>query len=139
MDRPTRQDQSPRTGAGSEDERLARSLGIGVRIGLVLLAATFVVYVFGLLPPHVPLDRVPSYWHLRAADYLERTGMPARWQWAARLSEGDVLTMVPAVFLVALAAPCLVAVLPMLVRRREFVYVAIIVLQLALFAVAALA
>ena len=48
------------------------------------------------------------------------------------------LSLLPAVFLAALSGLCLLSVLPILARKRDYVYVLIILLQIALFIVAAM-
>lgn len=118
-------------------ERYVLALRIGVHLALVLLAAAFVVYAFGLLPPAVPLDELPRYWSLPADRFVAETGLPSGFQWTGRLGQGDVLSIIPAVFLVSLAGLCLLSVLPIFARRRDRVFVAIVVLQLVVLVIAA--
>ena len=120
-----------------EEARYAMGLRVGVRGALVMLAAAFCIYVFGLARPHVSLAELPRYWGLRAGDYIQQTGMPTGWQWTARLYESDVLSVLPAVFLAALTGLCMLSILPIFARRRDYVYVLIIILQITLFIVAA--
>ena len=118
-------------------DRYALALRIGVPLVMVLLAAAFVVYAFGLLPPAVPLSDLPQYWSLPADRFVAETGLPTGAQWTGRLGQGDVLTIIPAVFLVSLTALCLVSVLPIFARRRDRVFVVIVVLQLIVLVIAA--
>ncbi len=118
--------------------RYAGILRVGVRVALVLLLAAFVVYTAGVLPAHVPLNELPKHWTVSAKEYVDRTGMPTDWQWVGRLGEGDVASIVPAIFLALLTAVCLVAVLPAFLRRREYAYAVMVILQLGIFAAAAL-
>ena len=121
-----------------EAARYAMGLRVGVCGALVMLPVAFCIYVFGLARPHVSLGDLPRYWGLRAGEYIEQTGMPTGWQWTARLYESDVLSVLPAVFLAALSGLCLLSVLPIFARKRDYVYVLIILLQIALFIVAAM-
>ena len=134
------QDQAPEgSPEGADEHRYRAVLGVGVRVILAVLAAALALYLSGAVRPHVPLDELPGYWTLPSADFVERTGMPTGWSWIGRLNEGDVLTMIPAALLATMSAVCLAAILPIAVRQGDYVFVAVIVLQLALFAVAAFA
>ena len=78
---------APAVDAGDEVQlRYARLLDWGTRIGLLLLVASFAVYVSGVLPSQVPLQRLPELWHQPVARYLALTGAPTGWQWLTLLS-----------------------------------------------------
>jgi hypothetical protein len=66
-----------------EQQRYARLLDWGTRAGLLLLVASFVAYVSGLLPGVVPVDRLPELWSLPVAQFQARTQMPGGWGWLA--------------------------------------------------------
>ena len=137
-DQPRQDEQPADDSLPPEAARYAMGLRVGVCGALVMLAAAFCIYVFGLSSPHVPLGDLPRYWGLRAGEYIEQTGMPTGWQWTGRLHQRDVLSLLPAVFLAALSGLCLLSVLPIFARKRDYVYVLIILLQIALFIVAAM-
>jgi hypothetical protein len=48
----------------------ANFLLIGVWLGLFILAATYVVYLTGLLPSHVEMSLIPKVWGKGVAKYL---------------------------------------------------------------------
>lgn len=137
-DQPKQNIQPAEDSLPPEEARYAMALRVGVRGALVMLAAAFCIYIFGLARPHVSLEDLPKYWGLRAGEYIQQTGMPTGWQWTARLYESDVLSVLPAVFLAALTGLCMLSILPIFARRRDYVYVLIILLQIALFMVAAM-
>ncbi|MBN2581470.1 MAG: hypothetical protein JXL80_00270 [Planctomycetes bacterium] len=136
MTEPVAGDDRERPSMSPEAARYAAVLRIGVRVALVLLVAVFCLYGFEIVQPHVPLKELPRYWSLSSAEYIEQTGMPTRWQWLDRLGEGDVLTILPAVFLASLTAVCLLAVQPLFARRGEHIHVIIILLHLFLIVLA---
>ena len=76
-------------------------------------------------------------WGLRSSDFISQTGLPTGNQWAARLGQGDVLTILPGVGLAALSAVWLAAILPVYLRRRDLIYAAIVIAQLVLIVLAA--
>ena len=138
-DQPKQSIQPAEDSLPPEEARYAMGLRVGVRGALVMLAAAFCIYVFGLARPHVSLEDLPKYWGDRAK-YIDpqEGGMPTGWQWTGRLYESDVLSVLPAVFLAALTGLCMLSILPIFARRGDYVYVLIIILQIALFIVAAM-
>lgn len=122
----------------SDEQRLyARWLDLGTRLGFVVLLGTFVAYVFGLLPAHVPVDELPNYWRLPVAEYISATGAPTGWGWVRQLGEGDYLTFVGIAVLAAVTIFCYLLMLPAFVRAKDRVFVAIIVIEIVVLVVAA--
>ena len=105
--------------------RYARLLGWGTRLGITLLVCSFAAYVFGLLPPHVPLDRLPAVWNQPVGTYLQMTGAPTGWHWIAVAHKGDFINMIGIAVLAGCSIPPLLAVIPQFLRRRDFAYAVI--------------
>jgi hypothetical protein len=117
--------------------RYAQVLDGGTRLGLVLLLASFVLYVAGVLPPHVPLERLPELWHLPVGRYLELTGAPTGWSWLALLHRGDVLGLSGIALLAGWSAVCLLSLLPIYRARGEAFYVGLCLAQVVVLLMAA--
>jgi hypothetical protein len=117
--------------------RYAKVLEGGTRLGLALLLASFVLYVAGVLPPHVPLERLPELWSLPVGRYLELTGAPTGWRWIWLLHHGDMLCLTGIALLAAWSGVCMLALLPIYKARGDTVYVVLCVAQLAVLLVAA--
>ena len=62
-----------------------------VRIGLVAMAVTFVLYVSGSAPSAIPADEVADYWHLDSGEYRDATGGHQGWQWIRDIGDGSTL------------------------------------------------
>ncbi|HEX8013090.1 MAG TPA: hypothetical protein VF814_19530, partial [Casimicrobiaceae bacterium] len=92
--------------ASPEEVRYARVLGLCVAAGLVVLALSFAVYVFEILPPFVPFDQLPGYWGLSAREFARATKMPTGWGWVSLVGNGDVLNLIAIAFLAGLSAIC---------------------------------
>lgn len=105
--------------------RYARLLGWGTRLGIGLLVCSFAAYVFGLIPPHVPLDRLPGVWNQPVATYLQLTGAPTGWRWVALVHKGDFVNMIGIAVLAGCSIPPLVAVIPQFLKRRDSAYAVI--------------
>jgi hypothetical protein len=120
-----------------EQERYARVLGWGTQLGFAFLVVGFLAYVLGLMPPHVPLERLPELWNRPAAEFLRETGMRAGWGWLEFAHRGDVLNTAGLAVLASCSVPSLLAVAPIFHARRDRVYVAICILEVAVIALAA--
>ena len=117
--------------------RYARLLDCGTRIGLALLLASFAVYVSGVLPSQVPLQRLPELWNQPVARYLALTGAPTGWQWVTLLQHGDVLGFVGIALLAGCSGVCLLSLLPLYRRRGDRAYLGLCLAQMAVLLVAA--
>jgi hypothetical protein len=128
---------APHVYASPEQLRYARVLDAGMRFGLGVLVCGFVAYMMGWLPVHVPLAQMPGLWMLAAPDYLRVTGMPEGWGWLQMLGNGDVVPLVGIAILSSISGLCFVALLPLYVARRDWIYCAIAMLEIAVLTLAA--
>jgi hypothetical protein len=130
--------RAERAGTAVTEEQLAyaSALDTGMKIGLLLLVGTFVVYMTGLLHPHIQVGDLPRYWSLPVKEYLAAAGIHRGWWWVGMLGKGDFLNFVPIALLSGTALACYVLVIPMFFRKRDAVYgwlatVEVVVLGLA--------
>jgi uncharacterized membrane protein len=130
---PSRVDLEP----SAEHRVLADVLHVGTRVSIVLLVLGFLVYVAGVLPARVPIEHLPRYWGLRAAEYLRLAELPRGWGWTRLVAYGDFANYVGIASLGGLTILCYLAVLPILVRQRDTAYVIIVLVQLVVLLLAA--
>lgn len=114
-----------------EQQRYATLLGWGSRSGLAILVVSFIAYMFGLIPAHVPLDQMPNYWGLPSHEYMQQTGSPVGWGWVSRLAEGDYASLFGIAWLSGCSLVCLVAVMPIYAKRGDKVFVWLCIAALA--------
>jgi hypothetical protein len=117
--------------------RYARWLAWGTRVGLAMLVAAFLAYAFGLVPAHVPVERVATLWNVPASEYLRIAGVEPGWGWARLIHRGDMIAVAAIAFLASCSVACLAAVIPVFHRRKELAFVGICVLEIAVLALAA--
>jgi hypothetical protein len=129
--------QAPADGADEVQLRYARLLDWGTRIGLALLLASFALYVSGLMPPQVPLQRLPELWHQPVAQYLAQTGAPTGWRWLGLLHYGDVLGLVGIAVLAGCSVVCLLSLLPLYRGHGDRTYLGLCLAQVAVLLIAA--
>jgi hypothetical protein len=126
-----------RPAVAEEQLRYARVLEWGARIGLGVAVAAFALYASGVLPGHVPLDRLSQLWSLPLAEYLARSQTPIGWQWLRLATHGDFASLAGIALLATVSVACLAAVIPIYLRRADRVYATLCILAIAVLALAA--
>ncbi len=121
----------------AEQETYARWLSFGVYLGFVSLVASFAAYLTRFVPPGIRPEDLPRYWGLPVAEYVSATGAPTGWSWVWRLGEGDLLNFVGFAILASTTLMCYLRMLPLFVRARDRIFVAICLAEVAVLAVAA--
>ncbi len=134
-------------GMRASDEQLvyARVLATGMYAGLALLLVTFILYISGAVDPAVPIDALPAYWSMGVEEYLEainhahlhRDHHLTGWWWLTALGFGDYMNFIGIGVLSAVTIICFFGIVPTLVRKRDFIYATIALVQAIILAVAA--
>jgi hypothetical protein len=129
------------------DEQLlyAKILAIGMYTGLVVLLVTFALYLSGLVDPAVPIKDLPNYWTLNVDRYLEmvnggylhREHALRGWWWLTALEHGDYINFLGIAMLSSVTLVCFVGIVPTLVRKRDWIYVAFATTEVVILALAA--
>jgi hypothetical protein len=109
--------------------RYALLLEWGTRAGLLVLALSFIAYAGGLVPAHVPLERLPHLWSQSVGDYLAATGAPTGWAWLQLLHRSDMLGLAGIAILSACSIVGLLALVPMYAALRDRTFVVLCLLQ----------
>jgi len=136
-----------RTRAQASDEQMlyARILASGMYLGLGVLLFTFTLYLTGILDPAVPIRELPNYWTLPAHEYLEainheflhRDSVVVGWGWMAVLNRADYLNFIGIALLALVTIVCYLGILPMLFRKKDWIYGTIAILEVLILALAA--
>lgn len=120
-----------------EQRAYASLMDICMKMGLVGMAACFLVYVSGIAPEKVHLESLPQYWSMPLHEYLRATGTPTGWGWVGLLVDADFLNILPIAFLSMITIICCLRILPMMIARMDRIYSGIIVAEIAVLALAA--
>ena len=123
--------------ATPEQLAYADLLDVGIRIGLYLLAGTFILYVLGITPAKVPLSELPSYWSMPADRYSNLVGVGTGWDWLTLIGYGDYLNFLGIAFLSSLTIACYLRVIPFSLQRKDFASGAVLALEVILLSLAA--
>jgi hypothetical protein len=120
-----------------EQLRYARLLDWGTRLGLVVLVLSFASYVLGLAESHVPVDRLPELWVHPVGRYLELTQSPTGWGWLALIHRGDVAGLAGIAILAGCSLVCLLALVPLYLKRGDKAFAVLCVAEVAVVLLAA--
>ncbi|MDO8207994.1 MAG: hypothetical protein Q7T38_09315 [Gallionella sp.] len=113
-----------------EQLRYATWLSWGARSGLLILVLSFLAYVLGWLPARIPLEQMPNMWNLSSHEYLHQTGAPTGWQWLSLVGQGDFAGLLGIAWMSGCSLLCLLVVMPIYSRRRDWVFVVLCVIAL---------
>ena len=116
--------------ASDEQLRYANVLSHGIRIGFVLMIITFVIYIFNIIPPEVPMSELVHQLQKPADEYIADAGLPRRWGWVDLLPASDYLNYLGIILLSGLTLFALLTLLPSYIKAKNFTYVVIIGLEL---------
>src|SRR5512135_2287068 len=95
-----------KTKATEEQLAYATLLDLGMKVGLLGLIITFIIYATGIFAPQIPVNDLPKYWSLPVYSYLEQTGIHPGWAWLGMLDKGDFLNFTGIAFLAAVTLVC---------------------------------
>ena len=115
----------------------AKILEKGMYLGLLVLFITYVLYVFGVFHPYIPLDKLSHYWSMNVHEYLEETGIKAGWAWLGMLKYGDFLNFIGVVILAGVTIFCYAAIVPTLLKNNDIIYAVLAVLEVIILGAAA--
>ncbi len=115
----------------------ANILDWGMKIGLIGMIITFLVYILKLLPAYIPIEEISLYWGLNVHQYLEVTKIPSGWGWLSLASKGEFLNFFPIVFLAGLTIICYIRILPIYFKKKDNLYGFLIFIQVLILLLAA--
>ncbi len=98
--------------------------------GLALMALTYLLYVSGIMAPHVPLDTVTALWSKPVHTYLEQGNVPVGWGWVALLGKGDFLNFLGIAFLAGLTVVAFIPLVPAYLKKGETLYAVMALLEI---------
>jgi len=115
----------------------ANVLGIGAWTGIALMTITYILYVTGVIPPHVDVSLVVNNWDKGVNEYMRITNSPDGWNWALLLHKGDFLNFVGMALLALLTIVCYLIILKGYVVRKDRTYALICIAEIVVLSLAA--
>ena len=123
--------------ATEEQIAYAKLLDLGMKVGLLSLIITFIVYITGILAPHVPVNDLPKYWGMPVKQYLHATNIHPGWSWLGMLGKGDFINFVGIAFLAGVTMICYIRIIPILFRKKDSFYGILAIIEVLVLALAA--
>jgi len=123
--------------ATEEQLAYAKLLDFGMKLGLLALIITFIVYLSGILSPYIPVNDLPRYWGMSVHKYLEATGIHPGWTWIGMLGKGDFLNFIGIAFLAGVTILCYLRIIPILFRKKDTVYGILAIVEVLVLVLAA--
>lgn len=124
-------------GASIEQKRYGAVLDIAMKIGFVILVITFILYLVGIPKPYVPVEDVSANWGLKVDEYLQVKSIEKGWTWAKHLGQSDYLTFAPIAFLSSVTVICYLTIVPIFIKRKDYVFVLLVILEVLVLVLAA--
>lgn len=123
--------------ATEEQLAYAKLLDLGMKTGIVLIFITFMLYVFGILTPHIPVNDLPKYWSMSVKDYLKATDIHTGWSWLYMLGKGDFVNFLGIAFLSGVTILCYIRIIPIFIKKKDTVYAVFAVIEVLVLVLAA--
>ncbi|WP_243313095.1 DUF1634 domain-containing protein [Fundidesulfovibrio agrisoli] len=105
--------------------------------GLALMALTYILYVTGLMTPHVPMDKIVQLWSQPVKVYLEQGNVPVGWGWATLLAKGDFLNFLGIALLAGLTIVAYIPLIPAFLKKKDTSFAIIALLEVIVLTIAA--
>lgn len=126
-----------KTAASEEQIAYANVLNIGKWFGFFILVISFIVYISGLLPTFIPIDDLPKCWGMKVHECKHVLNGPKGLRYLLMVDKGDCLIFIGIVFLLVLTILCYIAILPILIRKKDTPYVVIAIVEVLVLVLAA--
>ncbi len=126
-----------RAKASPEQIRYANLLFYGAWFSILLMILTYSIYLFGILDPYLPLEKVPVYWQMSVHEYVEKANIPIGWGWVKLLNKGDFLNFIGLALLGGMTIICFCTLIPAYIRKRDWPFVVISICEVLILALAA--
>lgn len=105
--------------------------------GLALMALTYILYVTGIIPPHVPLDKITVLWSQSVGTYLSQANVPTGWGWVVLMGKGDFLNFAGIVLLAGLTILAYIPLIPAFLKKGDKVFALLALLEVLVLSLAA--
>jgi hypothetical protein len=115
----------------------ANLLLMGMVAGIIVLTVTYVIYLTGILSPHVDLQVIAANWGKGIHEYRQITHSPDGWGWLALLGKGDFINYIGLALLGVMTIICYLVLVRGYVRKKNWIFMLISILEIVVLSLAA--
>jgi hypothetical protein len=115
----------------------ANLLLMGMVAGIIVLIVTYVIYLTGILAPHVDLQVITANWGKGIHEYRQITHSPNGWGWLALLGKGDFINYTGFTLLGVMTIVCYLVLVRGYVRKKNWIFTLISILEIVVLSLAA--
>lgn len=130
-------EQTEASRASKEQIKYANLLFMGCWGGLALMVLTYLVYILGVLPPQVPMEKVIVLWSQPVKTYLTEGNVHQGWAWATMLNKGDFLNFLGIALLAGMTIICYIPLIPVFLKKKDYKYTMFAIGEIVVLALAA--
>jgi hypothetical protein len=123
--------------ATKEQVTYANRLFYGAWTSLALMVLTYLLYVSGIVSPHVPLEKIPALWSQPVGVYLHDGNVPHGWGWVALIGQGDFMNFIGIVLLAGMTIICYIPLIPAYLKRGEKIFAFLALAEIIVLSIAA--
>ncbi len=123
--------------ASPEQEFYATILFFGSWIGIFLMITTYFIYIFKILPPHIPIQDVINNWHLPADEFVKKLKLPEGWGWVSFLGNGDYFNFLGIALMGALTIICFFSLVFAYFAKKDKIYFTVACVEILVLILAA--
>jgi hypothetical protein len=121
----------------AEQNKYANMLSIGRKSGLLIILVSLSIYITGIIPPRVAVEELPKYWGMSANDFMANTGLQPGWKWMSLYKYSDIMNYFGIAVLGATSAICYAAIIPGLLRKKDYAFAFIAIAEVLVLVLAA--
>ncbi len=122
---------------GADVERSYAGVLEKVSIGGVAASiAAYLLYVLHLMPLSVSVHDIAANWHLSSDELVAKGLASSGWAWARHLPDADMLSLAAIGLLTLTPVACLIVAAAAFLKRRDYAYTLIGILQIVVLLVA---
>lgn len=121
----------------AEQNRYASILAFCSWAGICVMVTTFLIYMGGLLNPHIEPSQMPIYWKMTVHQYLRATHAPTGWSWLKMMNHSEYLNLIGLAFLGIVSVLGYVSLLIDYSRKKDLPYATMVSLEIVVIVLAA--
>lgn len=129
-------DNSSQKHAAEIENSYAVTLEWVLTIGIITIAATYILYIFELLPLSVSAEATSEHWSISADKAAAKGIVSIGWEWIKHIPDADALSLASIALLTLTPMISLIVASMAFFKRKDHAYTIISILQIVVLLIA---